>query len=316
MFAFVAFASCYLTLPHEEKSFVAWMRSTNNVFTGDEYHFRLGVFMTTLRYIEDFNRDKSKTYRLGLNHLSALTRTEYLSMLGTRPCKTNGGSVATGRRVAPEQIDWREKGVVNEIKDQGQCGSCWAFGTVQASESAYAIKYGQLLSLSESNLVDCCPSCQGCDGGVVRFAIEWIRDSQGGKLNTEEDYPYAPIATDCKFDASKAVGSVKGYIRNVENSEEDLKEKIGTLGPASVNINAHPADFHSYSEGIYNNPECWPLAIDHSVGCVGYGSEKNTAYWILRNSWGEVWGEKGYMRLARNAGNLCSVATEAYFVTA
>ena len=317
MLFFLASASCALYTVSEERTFVQWMRDTNNIYTGDEYHFRLGVFMTTLRYIEDFNRDTTKSYRLGVNHLCALTRAEYQSMLGTRRAPVASSvPYATPRGRAPDEMDWRTKGVVNPIRDQGQCGSCWAFGCIQASESSYALAYGDLLRLSESNLVDCCDRSGGCDGGFIPFTLEWIRDSQNGKVSSQEDYPYAPIQGSCHFDPSKAIGSVKGYLRLKEDDEENLKEIVGTMGPCVCQVNANPADFHTYRSGIYNNPECIPYAIDHSVGCVGYGNENGDAYWIIRNSWGEQWGEKGYMRLARNAGNLCSIATEAYHVTA
>ena len=299
---------------NEERSFLQWMRETNNLYTGDGYHFRLGVFMTTLRYIEDFNRDKSKTYRLGLNHLSALTRAEYLSMLGTRSGSAKR-IIATGRRVAPEQIDWREKGVVNEIKDQGQCGSCWAFGAIQTCESSWAIKNGKLLSFSESNIVDCCRGCFGCGGGWPYVAIDFVVKDQDGQFNSEEDYPYMPIQGDCRFDKSKAVGSVSGYVIVNEDDEHDLKEKIGTLGPASVSINASPSDFHTYSSGIYSSDICDAWTINHAVGCVGYGNEAGNNYWIIRNSWGTVWGEAGYMRLAMFAGNMCGIAAEAIVAT-
>ena len=315
MFAFVVSACCSLYTVHEERRFVQWMRETSNLYTGAEYHLRFGIFMTTLRYIEDFNRDQTKSYKLGLNHLSALTRAEYLSLLGMRSCRAPQ-RVATGRRVAPDAIDWREKGVVNAIKDQGQCGSCWAFSAIQTCESIYALESKELLSFSESNLVDCCRQCFGCGGGSPFLAINYITREQRGQFNTEKDYPYAPSqAWFCWYDSSKAVGYVTGYVSVDEDSEEDLKEKVGTLGPASIGIESSLADFHSYKSGIYNNPECSVGNLNHAVGCVGYGSENGTEYWIVRNSWGTIWGEDGYMRMARNAGNMCRIASDAIIAT-
>ena len=314
---FIASACAALYTVHEERNFLQWMRDTNNLYTGEEYHFRLGVFMTTLRYIEDFNRDKTKSYRLGLNSLSAMTRTEYMSLLGYRPGPAKGihRTTLTGRRVAPDAIDWREKGVVNPIKEQGHCGSCWAFGAIQACESSYALKSNQLISFSESNLVDCCTLCFGCSGGRPENAMDYIIKYQDGKFNTEEDYPYAPIEHKCAFDPNKAVGSLTSWVE-IEKNELALKEVIGTSGPCSVGINGGPNDFHQYSGGIYNNPECLKTVINHGVGCVGYGAENGVEYWIIRNSWGASWGEQGYVRLARNAGNICAIGLEAYLAIA
>ena len=311
MFLLLAYASAALYTVNEERNFLQWMRETNNLYTGAEYHFRLGVFMTTLRYIEDFNRDKTKTYRLGLSRLSALTRSEYLSMLGTRRTPASHAVTATGRvKDAPSSIDWREKGVVNGIKDQGQCGSCWAFGAIQTCESAYAIQNHELLCFSESNLVDCVGDCMGCNGGYATAAIHYITRSQKGMFMSEEDYPYAPVLGTCQYDSDKAIGHCSGYVTVTERSEDDLKEKVGTMGPACANINSSPSDFHHYSGGIYSSSACVETTINHAVGVVGYGSFLWMKYWIVRNSWGTSWGEKGYMRLSRNDGNKCSIASD------
>lgn len=317
MFLFVASACAALYTVHEERNFVQWMRSTNNLYTGEEYHFRLGVFMTTLRFIQDFNRDKTKSYWLGLNSLSAMTHTEYMSLLGYRPGPRQGlyRSTLTGRRVAPDAIDWRQKGVVNPVKEQGHCGSCWAFGCIQACESSYALKNNKLLSFSESNLVDCCNLCFGCSGGRPENALDYIIRWQDGKFNSEEDYPYTPIEHRCAFDESKAVGSVTSY-DFIDKNEAALKEKVGAFGPCSVGINGGMNDFHQYAGGIYNNPDCLKTVINHAVGCVGYGAENGVEYWIIRNSWGASWGEEGYVRLARNAGNICAIGLEGLIVIA
>ena len=312
MFFFVVSAAALYTV-HEERNFLHWMRDTNNFYTGDEYHFRLGVFMTTLRYIQDFNRDTTKSYRLGLNKLSALTPTEYASLLQARPTRPEDiiPSPIRSTKAAPGSIDWREKGVVNAIKDQGQCGSCWAFGAIQSCESAYAIQTGELLSFSESNLVDCCGECMACNGGYATGAIRCIKLDQKGMFMSEADYPYVPVYGTCHWDSDKAIGHCSGYVSVTAESENDLLEKVGTMGPACCNINSSPSDFHSYKSGIYSSSACKSTTLNHAVGCVGYGSFLWWKYWIIRNSWGTSWGESGYMRLVRGSGNLCGVASDA-----
>jgi len=299
---------------NEERQFLSWMRNTNQFFTGDEYHFRLGVFLSTARYVEEFNR-KGASFKLGLNHLSHLTPSEYKSLLGAFVPDTEMRPTIENTNAAPESFDWREKGAVNAIKDQAQCGSCWAFSAIQTCESAYFIAKKTLLSLSESNLVDCVTSCYGCNGGWPYKAIDYVIKNQGGKFNSEEDYPYVAQTRKCAYNAAKAIGSVSGY-KSIPKNEEQLKEAVYTYGPASICIDASCASFHSYSSGIYNEPKCSSLFLDHAVGCVGYGSENGKDYWIVRNSWGTSWGEQGYVRIARNAKNMCGVASSVIIATA
>ena len=137
--------------------------------------------------------------------------------LNARSLKTKGA--------APDSIDWREKSIVNAVKDQGQCGSCWAFSAIQAQESQYALIFGTLQSLSESNLVDCAWECKGCNGGWPWSGYDHVIVYQKGKFMLEDDYPYQPVTGTCQFDASKGVQTITGYIE-VDESEVDLKEKV------------------------------------------------------------------------------------------
>lgn len=309
--ALVLFSQSLLTTVAEERSFLNWMRETNNMYTGDEYHLRLGIFLSTARFVNNFNRGNRK-FKLGLNSLSALTPAEYRLMLGARPRQlTLSEDTTTSHVKAPESLDWRDKNVVTPIKDQGQCGSCWAFSAIHTAESASAIHSGTLISFSESNLVDCCQACFGCNGGWPFRALDYAISTQDGHFNTEEDYPYVPIQHSCSYDQSKAVGLVDEYFKVKGGSELDLAEKIASMGPASVCVDASPATFHQYSTGIYSEDSCSTLFLNHAVGCVGYGADGADEYWIIRNSWGSAWGENGYMRLARNKGNMCGVASDA-----
>jgi cathepsin L len=305
----LALGSAALIMEHEEKSFVYWMREHGKLYTGDEYHMRLGVWLTNLRYVQEQNAVRS--FSVGMNSLADLTPSEYRGLLGFKiDLRARRVVQEVSKFKANDELDWRKKGVVNPIKDQGQCGSCWAFSAIQSIESADAIKTGKLLSFSESNLVDCVTKCSGCNGGSMVTAFQWIIEKQGGKLNLESDYPYHPVKGTCKFDASKGVGSISKYIGIKAGSEDDLAAKCAQYGPVAVAIDAGHNSFQLYTGGIYSEPDCFPLLLDHGVGCVGYGTEGATDFWIVKNSWGTKWGEAGYIRMIRK-DNQCGIATMA-----
>lgn len=299
----------------EERQFLQWMRTNNKFYVGDEYHVRLGLFISHSRYCQEFNRRNGLTFKVGVNQFSCHTPAEYKSILGVRGINNNlHKKVAkkSTKSTAPDSFDWREKGVVNAIKDQASCGSCWAFSAIATSESAYAIKSGQLLSFSEQNLVDCAP-CYGCNGGWSDAACNYVISKQNGQFNSEEDYPYTAVDGTCSFDASKGIGKISDIAAVSYGDENELKEKIVQYGVASVSISAGNTPFMSYTSGILDDDECtfW-ASIDHAVAAVGYGSENGVDYWIVRNSWGTSWGEDGYVRMSRNKNNQCQIASQAF----
>ncbi|EAY01875.1 Clan CA, family C1, cathepsin L-like cysteine peptidase [Trichomonas vaginalis G3] len=308
--AFFATASSKLFLQHEEKAFLDWMRSTNNMFVGDEYHFRLGVYNTNKRRVQEHNRANSG-YQLTMNHLSCMTPSEYKVLLGHKQTKKIEGEAKIFKGDVPDAVDWRNAKIVNPIKDQAQCGSCWAFSVVQAQESQWALKKGQLLSLAEQNMVDCVDTCYGCDGGDEYLAYDYVIKHQKGLWMLETDYPYTARDGSCKFKAAKGVTLTKSYVRpTTTQNEDELKAGCAKGGVVSIAIDASGYDFQLYSSGIYNPKSCSSTFLDHAVGLVGYGTENKVDYWIVRNSWGTSWGEKGYIRMIRNNGNKCGVATD------
>jgi len=285
------------------------MRETNNFFTGDEYKFRLGIFLQNKRMVQEFNRG-DRTFKVALNKFAHYTPAEYNSLLGGRvsiefkDCKESTFK-------ANDECDWRTKNVVNPIKDQAQCGSCWAFSAVTTHESAHAIATGKLYTLSEQNLVDCVTSCYGCNGGWPYKALDYIIKKQSGLFNLEEDYPYTAKDGKCQFNKEKGAAKITGYKSVKSASESDLAAKIAEMGPASIAIDAGQWSFQMYKEGIYDEPSCSSSRLNHAVGCVGYGSENGVNYWIVRNSWGTSWGEQGYIRMSKDKKNQCGVATNA-----
>ena len=285
------------------------MRTNSQIYKGDEYHLRLGIYLTNSRLVKSHNNSPRK-FKVALNKFACLTPTEYNSLLGFCLNKKLPQPKFTSKPKSTS-IDWRLRGVVNPIKDQGQCGSCWAFSTVQTVESIDCISNGSLLSFSEQNLVDCCFACFGCSGGNPSWAISFIAESQGGKFNLESDYRYtAALGNYCHFDDYPKYGSVSGYLTIAEGDEEDLAAKVENNGPTSVSIDSSNWSFQLYESGIYDESKCNPIAINHSIGCVGFGVEGDTKYWILRNSWGTSWGEEGYMKMIWG-NNMCGIASMA-----
>jgi cathepsin L len=314
MFALLGFAACYFTSPHSEKSFVNWMRTTKQFFTGDEYHFRLGIFLTSARLVSEHNR-AHKSFTVALNKFSHLTPAEYKTMLGHRSMgdvtKTAGVKPRKVSADPPTSWDWRDSGIVNPIKDQAQCGSCWAFSVVQAQESQWALKNQNLPSLSEQNLVDCVDTCYGCLGGDEYIAYDYVIGHQNGLWMTEADYPYAAVDQSCQFNAAKGVDATKSYFRpTTSKNEQELLEGCYNSGVVSIAIDASSYWFAQYSGGIFDITGCSSTSLDHAVGLVGYGVESSTPYWIVRNSWGTDWGEAGYIRMVRNKANQCGVASD------
>lgn len=308
------------TIPNSrERAFIAWMRKLGVCYSGGEYFFRLSIFIENSRLIADFNRRTDRRFSLAHNRLSALTQSEYAQMLGVRAHDPRGYAFAErNARInmkLNDGVDWRARGAVTAVRDQGACGSCWAFSAIVAAEGANRLSSGQLVALSESNLVDCVFTCYGCSGGLMADALDYVIRFQGGRFMKQEDYPYAPAAGACRFDARKAAGSVSNYIC-VGQTEDELQNYVERYGPASCCINASPRSFQLYGGGIYDDPSCTP-SYNHGVGCVGYsGNNGDDSYWIVKNSFGTSWGEEGYIRIAKNKNNMCGIASMALVVEA
>lgn len=221
----------------------------------------------------------------------------------------------------PLEVDWRKHDAVTAVKNQGQCGSCWAFVATGTVEGAYAIKSGRLVSLSEQELLDCTSFWNyGCDGGSHVEALDWIY--RNGGVTMESLYPYNAIKGDCnseKYDTYTV--TVDNYVCIPPNNEALLLEAVASV-PVAVAVDASPVDFMLYSSGIITQ-EFLGLScgenLTHAMLVVGYGSEDGLDYWILKNSWGTDWGENGYMRLQRNVDiegkGVCGINRDAAFAS-
>ncbi|XP_057541849.1 cysteine proteinase COT44-like [Amaranthus tricolor] len=270
---------------------------------------RFEIFKDNLRFIDEHN-SVDRPYKLGLNKFADLSNEEYKEkFLGTRasPYKSpvdrkvnNRYWPRPGDRL-PKAVDWRKVGAVNHVKDQGQCGSCWAFSTVATIEAINQIVTGNLTSLSEQELVDCDRAVdQGCNGGLMDNAFQFILENGG--LDTEEDYPYKGVDGQCDLNRkNKKVVTIDGYEDVLPYSERALKKAVAHQ-PVSVAIEAGGRALQLYQSGVFTG-HCG-TKVDHAVVVVGYGTENGTDYWIVRNSWGNGWGEEGYIRMHRNIHRL------------
>ena len=303
----------------------AW-KLTNNRFYSSvvEETFRMRIFIQNKAKIARHNRkvsESGKGFMLQMNHLGDQLHTEVTGarngyrkgLLYKKKQSATTSFLMPEHVCVPETVDWREKGAVTPVKNQGMCGSCWAFSATGALEGQNFRKTGKLVSLSEQNLIDCSLKYgnNGCEGGLMDFAFQYVKENHG--IDTEESYPYEAEDEKCRYN-KKNVGAVDVcFVDIAEGDEEMLMKAVATIGPVSVAIDASQESFQFYSHGIYNEPNCTPDNLDHGVLVVGFGTENGQDYWLVKNSWGTTWGDKGYMKMARNKENMCGIATAASY---
>jgi cathepsin L len=261
----------------------------NKTYTELEEPRRQDIWMSNSRYVQKFNQ-KNNVHEIELNELADLTPAEYSRINGFK--RSYGDSLAkphAGMFQAPlnsnipRSVDWRQHGYVTPVKNQGMCGSCWAFSTTGSLEGQHA-RAGKLVSLSEQNLVDCSTSYgnHGCNGGLMDQAFQYIKDNQG--IDLEEGYPYEAKDDVCRFSSEKLGATDVGFVDIPQGDEVALKEAVATVGPVSVAIDASHKSFQMYKKGVYVEPECSPTALDHGVLVVGYGvSDDGQDYWLVKN---------------------------------
>nr|BAF03553.1 cysteine proteinase CP2 [Phaseolus vulgaris] len=287
--------------------------------TKEEHDHRFGVFKSNMRRARlHAQLDPSAVH--GVTKFSDLTPAEFhRKFLGLKPLRLPAHAQKAPilpTNNLPKDFDWRDKGAVTNVKDQGSCGSCWSFSTTGALEGAHFLATGELVSLSEQQLVDCDHVCDpeeygscdsGCNGGLMNNAFEYLIGSGG--VQREKDYPYTGRDGTCKFDKSKIAASVSNY-SVISLDEEQIAANLVKNGPLAVAINA--VYMQTYVGGV-SCPYICGKHLDHGVLLVGYGEGayapirfKEKPYWIIKNSWGENWGENGYYKICRGR-NVCGV---------
>jgi len=288
-----------------QEAFAKWESTHNKSYlSSSERLHRLKVFETNFNLIKA-HMDTGSDVKLALNSFADLSRAEfkarYLS-LDQRPLNNvrEKNYVELDTSNLPDEVDWRDKGVVTGIKDQKQCGSCWAFSATGSLEGVYAIKQGQLASFSEQQLVDCSrdQGNEGCNGGLMDYAFDYVRDNG---IQSEDSYKYTARDGKCVADKSKVITKISGYTDVPANDEDQLAAAVADH-PVSVAIEADSLVFQFYSSGVIDSNSCG-TDLDHGVLAVGYSSKsEKKPYWIVKNSWGTGWGDKGYVKIWKQGG--------------
>jgi cathepsin F len=302
------------------RAFQRFIKKYNKKYDSmNEYLARFQAFRQNLNKLAE---NGPQTYKTGITKFADMTQQEFaktylnlnfnaFALLNLNPVKVKVTNAA------PDAFDWRDKNVVSAVKDQGSCGSCWAFSTIANLEGLYALEKGVVKTFSEQLLVDCDTLDSGCNGGLMELSFEWLKDNGG--FMYESDYPYTGKQQTCKQDSSKFVDmKVTGYVKLGDGGAEEfspvdegeMKEFLYQTGPLAIALNATPLQL--YFGGIVDLASwlCPTSGINHAVTVVGYGSESKD-YWIVKNSWGKSWGESGYFRIARGK-ETCGVN---YYVT-
>jgi len=289
-----------------------YIKDYNKSYSTNEYYQRYTIFSSNYNYILDRNNNIS--YTLGLNNFTDLSRSEfkqiYLSgLVDNNHTSHNYLYHNNSNSSIPSSIDWRARGIVTNVKNQGMCGSCWAFSTTGTLEGQHALSSGHLDSLSEQNLVDCSSSNYGCSGGWPSIAMQYIKKNG---IDSESSYQYAGIDESCEYNRSNVASFLNDVVLVESGNMSSLYDAIGTVGPISIAIDAED-DFQFYKAGIYNSTLCSNTTLDHAVLAVGYSSFMNNSFIIVKNSWGSDWGMDGYIYMSTNISNMCGMATNASY---
>ena len=331
LLAFIALSSSYASTLQDR--FSEWVEIHGLKFINHAHEYgTFSAWVENDKHIETVNA-RNLTYTLGHNQFSGMTISEFKDFLGfdttqkmsdsshlrgVAPCRARSGGCSQ-----PASVDWVKSGAVTPVKNQGQCGSCWSFSTTGALEGAYFIKHGDLESFSEQQLVSCDNrknhgKDMGCNGGLMDNAFKWIEYNDG--LCSEEDYEYTSgdtksagtCITTCE---NIPMSKVQSFVDVPPSSDTDMMDALSSQ-PVSIAIQADQKDFQLYKSGVFSG-DCG-TKLDHGVLAVGYGTMDGVDYYRVKNSWGETWGDKGYIYLGRgdefnNGAGQCGMLMQASY---
>ncbi|CAH1391940.1 unnamed protein product [Nezara viridula] len=319
LLAMVAFAAATPAIKEQWTSFKR--QHGKSYHSIEEERLRMNIFNHNQKKIEEHNAKFEAglvTYSMKMNHLGDMLPEEVAHLGLKRKSEMRQVPSFTFLPPAnveiPKSIDWRQSGAVTPMKDQGHCGSCWAFSSTGAVEGQLFRKTGKLVSLSEQQLVDCSDGYGngGCDGGFMDSSFNYLKDVEG--LESENSYPYEAKNNTCRYNKDKVVPGtkVKAYYDIKELDDDALLAAVATVGPISVGVTAANDGFLYYEKGIFDGESCGG-DITHAILLVGYGSENGEDYWLVKNSWGLDWGEDGYMKMTRSIKNVCEISSMASY---
>ena len=299
-----------------DRSFLQYVgKYTKKYESKVEFLRRLEVYVENMKKINEHNaKNEGAAYRLGANRFTDMTFEEYRVLLGLkeggrRRIDVSGENsfIVFNTTDMPKSVDWRSTGAVTKIKDQGTCGSCYAFSAVSSIEGAYFRATNKSLELSVEQVVDCSDSYnnQGCGGGLPDWVFEYVWDNG---LMTEADFPYQNGKGFCDEDSKKYVVKLTHYYDVTHLNPDQLKAAVGQVGPISIGVGAGNDAWWHYAGGIIDSIDVCKPNLDHAVLLVGYGVDAGREYWIVKNTWGTDWGENGYVRILITPGfGVCGV---------
>ena len=332
-----------INLPFLLDEFRKWQKSWNVTYPSKSVERdRMNVWVDNKRHVDAHNA-KNKPWKMAVNKFADQTNFEFKTKVNglnrviyPRPA-TKYPPLMLNLADLPKSVDWREHGIVNPVKNQAQCGSCWAFSAIASLEGQYALKHKNLTSFSEQDLVDCVQGvqvnggscCDGCAGGLMDAAFQYLTESQKGADDLESKYAYTAMDGDCSFQKDgPGLANVTGHVDLTQGCDHSLQSAVSTVGVIAVGVDAN-YDWQTYAGGVYVPDESQggcssdPFALDHGVAVVGYntdeflvnGQKKSLDYWIIRNSWDTSWGIDGYMYLSRDVKNACGISNYASYPT-
>ena len=286
-------------------TFQQWSEANGRMYQPTERDYRESVYYANVAKIDAHN-EGNFSWKMDVNQFADLTADEFKAQVVSGSFRRSAVRNATvgvrglwSRADLPASVNWTAAGAVTPVKDQAQCGSCWAFSTTGSVESAWFLAKGTLPSVSEQQLVDCSTAegNQGCNGGLMDYAFEYIIKNKG--ITTEAAYPYTATGPNTCVAAGKPVAAtLSGYKDVPVNSETALETAIAQQ-PVSVAVEADQSVFQFYSGGVMDS--ACGTQLDHGVLAVGYGTLGGKEYYLVKNSWGASWGANGYILLGRGA---------------
>jgi len=282
------------------------------IYSDSEYDLRFQNYQNTLERVKNLNRN-STGVKYGVTKFADMSpeefRSVYLTYKKNTPAQVDADAILTPKvDQAPQQFDWRQRNAVTAVKDQGQCGSCWAFSVTENIESVWILAGHTQVLLSPQQIVDCDTNDAGCNGGDPPTAYAYVISAGG--LDTEASYPYTAEDGNCAFSSSNVAAKISSWKYATDPNNPDEQTMLNNLyswSPLSICVDA--STWQDYTGGVYPASSCGS-SLDHCVQAVGYNLAASTPYWIVRNSWGTSWGESGYIRL-QYGQNTCGLTDEA-----